>query len=283
MDLMQRTENEMECIETKGIRMPRLGFGTFRMPGGDCRPVVESALSLGFRHIDTAEMYENEAAVGDAIAASGIARDELHVTTKAWHEHLKPDDLRRAFDTSLSKLKLDYVDLYLIHWPSRTMKLGATLDAMMKLLAEKRTYAIGVVNFTLPMLKEAVETIGAPIACNQIEYHVFLDQTPVLTYLRSKGIPLVAYAPLAQGRAADNAELQKIGAKHGASAAQVALAWLLDQPGVAAIPKAQRPTSQQSNLDALSIKLDDGDRRAIAALPKDQRYVTPPFAPAWDI
>jgi len=271
----------MDNIETKGIRLPRLGFGTFRMPGDGCRAVVESALSLGYRHIDTAEMYENEAAVGDAIAASGLARQELHITTKAWHEHLAPDDLRRAFDTSLAKLKLDFVDLYLIHWPSKTMDLGSTLDAMMRLLAEKRTRAIGVANFNLSLMRQAVDTIGAPIACNQIEYHVFLDQSPMLTYLRSKGIPLVAYAPLAQGRAADNAELNKIGIKHGATAVQIALAWLLDQPGVAAIPKAQRPASQQSNLDALGIKLDDDDRRAIAALPKDQRYVTPPFAPDW--
>lgn len=273
----------MESIETQGIHVPKLGFGTFRMPGDACRSAVESALSLGYRHIDTAEMYENEAAVGDAIAASRIVRHELHVTTKVWHEHLKPEDLRRAFDASLAKLKLDFVDLYLVHWPSKTMNLATTLDAMMKLLAEKRTRAIGVANFTLPLLKEAIEVIGAPIACNQIEYHVFLDQTPVLTYLRSKGIPLVAYAPLAQGRAAENAVLQTIGARYGVSAAQIALAWLLDQPGVSAIPKAQRLTSQQSNLDALNVKLDDEDRRAIAALPKDQRYVNPPFAPMWDV
>ncbi|RTL61468.1 MAG: aldo/keto reductase [Pseudonocardiaceae bacterium] len=273
----------MESIETQGIRIPRLGLGTFRMPAQDCRTAVESALSLGYCHLDTAEMYENEAAVGDAIAASGIARKKLHVTTKVWHEHLKPDALRRAFDTSLSKLKLDFVDLYLLHWPSRDMNIGATLNAMMKLREEKLVRAVGVANFNLHLLKEAVETVDIPIACNQIEYHVFLDQTPMLQYLRSKAIPLVAYAPLAQGRAAEHAALKAIGTKHNATAAQIALAWLLDQHGVAAIPKAQRATSQQSNLEASNIKLDDDDHRAIAALPKDQRYVNPPFAPTWDV
>jgi 2,5-diketo-D-gluconate reductase B len=273
----------MDNIETQGIQLPRLGFGTFRMKGEVCQPAVESALALGYRHIDTAEMYDNEAEVGAAIAASGITRSDLHVTTKVWHEHLAPDVIRKAFDTSLGKLELDYIDLYLIHWPAKGMNLSAALETLMRLRDEKRVRAIGVANFTIALLKQAVETVGAPIACNQIEYHVFLAQTPMLAYLRCKDIPLVAYAPMAQGRAADDPQLRAIGKKHGVTAAQVALAWLLDQAGVAAIPKAQRPVSQQANLDALSIKLDDGDRQVIAKLPKDQRYVNPPFAPVWDI
>jgi 2,5-diketo-D-gluconate reductase B len=135
----------------------------------------------------------------------------------------------------------------------------------------------------LPLLKRVVEEIGAPIACNQVEYHVLLEQTKVLAYLRSKSIPLVAYCPLAQGKITDNEVLQKIGARHNASAAQVALKWLLDQDGVAAIPKASRQESQQANLDALKVNLDDADRAAIAALPKNQRLVNPAaFAPDWD-
>lgn len=172
------------------------------MPGGGCQPVVESALELGYRHIDTAEMYQNEEAVGAAIAASGLARKQLHLTTKVWHENLAPESLRRALDASLGKLGVDYVDLYTVHWPSRDMDLGAVL--------------------------------------------------------------------------------QGIGVKHGATAAQVALAWLLEQDGVAVIPKAQRRESQKSNLDATTVKLDDDDRHAIAVLPKDHRFVTPPFAPDWD-
>jgi 2,5-diketo-D-gluconate reductase B len=272
----------MEVLQTQGISLPRLGLGTFRMQGDVCRAAVESALGLGYRHIDTAEMYGNEDAIGPAIAASGVARKDLHVTTKVWNENLAPDAIRKAFDTSLNKLKLDHVDLYLVHWPKSGMNLPAMFETLMKLKQEGRTRAIGVANFNLALLKTVVEEIKAPIACNQIEYHAMLDQTPVLKYLRAKSIPLVAYCPLAQGRAASDETLMAIGRKHGASAAQVALKWLLDQDGVAAIPKASRAESQKANLDALNVGLDDEDRQAIAGLPKDKRFVNPGFAPAWD-
>jgi 2,5-diketo-D-gluconate reductase B len=272
----------MENIQTQGINLPRLGLGTFRMQGDVCRKAVESALGLGYRHIDTAEMYGNEDAIGPAIAASGVARKDLHVTTKVWNENLAPDAIRRAFETSLKKLRLDHIDLYLVHWPAKSMNLPAMFDTLMKLQQEGRTRAIGVANFNIALLKTVVEEIKAPIACNQIEYHIMLDQTPIRNYLAAKSIPLVAYCPLAQGRAASDETLMAIGRKHGATAAQVALNWLLDQDGVAAIPKASRAESQQANLDALKVTLDDADRKAIAALPKNQRFVNPGFAPIWD-
>lgn len=272
----------METIKTQGIAMPKLGLGTFRMEGDVCRAAVESALSLGYRHIDTAEMYGNEEAIGAAIAASRVPRGELHVTTKVWYENLSPDAIRRAFDASLKKLRLDHVDLYLVHWPSRSMKLPAVLETMLKLQEEGRTRAIGVANFTTALLKIAVEEVRAPIACNQVEYHVMLDQSKLKKYLAAHRIPLVAYCPLAQGRVASDERLAKIGRKHNASAAQVALKWLLDQDGVAAIPKASRAESQKANLDALKVSLDDEDRKAIAALPKDTRCVNPGFGPDWD-
>jgi 2,5-diketo-D-gluconate reductase B len=272
----------MENIQTQGINLPRLGLGTFRMQGDVCRKAVESALGLGYRHIDTAEMYGNEDAIGPAIAASGVARKDLHVTTKVWNENLAPDAIRRAFETSLKKLRLDHIDLYLVHWPAKSMNLPAMFETLMKLQQEGRTRAIGVANFNIALLKTVVEEIKAPIACNQIEYHIMLDQTPIRKYLAAKSIPLVAYCPLAQGRAASDETLMAIGRKHGATAAQVALKWLLDQDGVAAIPKASRAESQQANLNALKVTLDDADRKAIAALPKNQRFVNPGFAPAWD-
>src|ERR1700686_4252466 len=272
----------MEVLQTQGISLPRLGLGTYRMQGDVCRAAVESALALGYRHIDTAEMYANEDAIGAAIAASGVPRGDLHVTTKVWNENLPPEAMRRAFDASLKKLRLDQVDLYLVHWPSKPMNLPAMFETLMKLKGEGRTRAIGVANFNIALLKTVVEEIKVPIACNQVEYHVMLDQTRLRKYLRSKAIPLVAYCPLAQGRAASDETLAAIGRKHGASAAQVALKWLLDQDGVAAIPKASRAESQRANLDALHVGLDDEDMKAIAALPKDKRCVNPGFAPAWD-
>jgi 2,5-diketo-D-gluconate reductase B len=272
----------MENLQTQGISMPRLGLGTFRMQGDTCRVAVESALAIGYRHIDTAEMYGNEEPIGAAIAAAGVARKDLHVTTKVWNENLAPDAIRRAFDASLRKLRLDQVDLYLVHWPAGNMNLPAMFETLLGLRQEGRARAIGVANFNIALLKTVVEEIKAPIACNQVEYHVMLDQTRLRKYLAAKAIPLVAYCPLAQGRAASNETLAAIGRKHGVSAAQVALKWLIDQDGVAAIPKASRAESQRANLDALNIGLDDEDRQAIAALPKDRRCVNPGFAPLWD-
>jgi 2,5-diketo-D-gluconate reductase B len=272
----------MENLKTQGINLPKLGLGTFRMQGDVCRAAVESALGLGYRHLDTAEMYANEEAVGAALAASTVARKDLHITTKVWNENLAPDAIRRAFDTSLKKLRLDQIDLYLVHWPAPRMNLPAMFETLMKLKEEGRTRAIGVANFNIALLKTVVEEIKAPIACNQVEYHVMLDQTPLRKYLAANSIPLVAYCPLVQGRVASDETLAAIGRKHNASAAQVALKWLLDQDDVAAIPKASRAESQQANLDALKVTLDDADRKAIAALPKNKRCVNPGFAPAWD-
>ena len=272
----------MKSFDTQGISLPQLGLGTWQMEGDACRDAVARAIKLGYRHIDTAEMYGNEEGVGAGIKASGIARDQLHVTTKVWHEHLAPDAIRRAFDASLKRLKLDHVDLYLVHWPAKDMNLPAMFETLMKLKQEGLTRAIGVANFNVALMKTVVEEIGAPIACNQVEYHAFLDQSKLLGYLRSKSIPLVAYCPVARGEADNNAVMLKIGAKHNVSATQVALKWLLDQDGVGAIPKAARLENQQANLDALKIELDDADRAAIATLPKDRRLVNPEFAPAWD-
>ena len=272
----------MHTLSTQGIALPKLGLGTFKLTGADGQAAVESALAMGYRHIDTAEMYGNEEPVGAGIAASGVARGDLHVTTKAWHDHLAPDALRRALDGSLGRLKLDHVDLYLVHWPAPGMDLAAALSTLVRLKEEGLIRALGVANFTLPLLRQAIEEIGAPIACNQVEYHVYLDQSGLLDYLRPRSVPLVAYCPVAQGRVADDPVLARIGAKHGASPAQVALKWLLDQDGVSAIPKSQRPAGQRANLDAWKVTLDDDDRRAIAGLRKDQRLVNPSFAPRWD-
>jgi 2,5-diketo-D-gluconate reductase B len=264
------------------MRMPKLGLGTYRLTGSDCVSAVAGALERGYRHLDTAEMYGNEDAVGDALAATGVARADIHVTTKVWWQNLAPADMRRALETSLGRLRTPYVDLYMIHWPSASMDLGASLAQMVRFQEEGLIRAIGVCNFPTALLREAVEVIGAPIAAHQFEYHVLIGQQKLVAYTRSLGLAVVAYCPLAQGRLADHPALAAVAAKHGATAAQVALKWLLDQDGVAAIPKAGRAESQLANLASLDLRLDDADRVVIAALPKDQRFVNPGFAPAWD-
>ena len=265
-----------------GHSIPQVGLGVWQTPADATASVVKAAIEAGYRHIDTASGYDNEEGVGEGIRSSGLDRKDIFVTTKLRNTDQGYDNTLRAFDGSLKKLGMDYVDLYLVHWPSKSANWGAVFETLMKLKEEGRTRAIGVANFTTALLKIAVEDIKAPIACNQIEYHAMLDQTKVLAYLNARSIPLVAYCPLAQGRIASDPVLAEIGARHNASAAQVALKWLLDQNGVAAIPKASRRESQQANLDALKIKLDDADRKTIAALPKDKRCVNPGFGPAWD-
>ena len=264
------------------MNLPKLGLGTWRMKGEDCTKSVLGALDRGYRHIDTAQMYGNEDAVGEALATTSIPRGDIILTTKVWWENLAPQAMQRAMDDSLKQLRQSYVDLYLIHWPAPNMDLPAALGQLVKFQEQGLAKNIGVANFNIALLKQAVEDIQAPLVCNQFEYHVLLDQKKLVAYTRSKGLYATAYCPLAQGRLADHPELTAIAQKHNASAAQVALKWLFDQDGVLAIPKAGRPESQQANLDAQKLTLDDADRAIIAALPKTSRFVSPGFAPAWD-
>src|ERR1700722_15443335 len=261
---------------------PKLGLGTFRMTGAVCQAAVESALALGYRHIDTGQMYGNEDAVGAAITASDIPREAIFLTGKVCHALATPHEARVSLEESLVRLRTDYLDLCLLHWPRDGLDIPAILEMLMRAQDSGKARRIGVANFPLPLLRLAVEEVKAPIFCDQGEYHVLLDQTPILTWLRARGMMLVAHVPLAQGRLAEHPALAAIAARHGATPAQVALKWLLDQDGVAAIPKASRVITQRENLAALDLALDDADRAIMAALPKDQRFVTPPFAPRWD-
>lgn len=260
---------------------PKLGLGTYQL-GAACQAAVESALAMGYRHIDTGQMYGNEDAVGAGIAASGIPRAEIFLTGKVCHALATPDEARVSLDESLARLRTEYLDLCLVHWPRAGLDIPGVLEMLTRAQESGKTRSIGVANFPLYLLRLAVEQVGAPIVCDQVEYHVLLDQTPVLSYLRAHDMMLVAHVPLARGRLIEHPTLKAIAARHGATAAQVALKWLLDQDGVAAIPRAGRVASQRENLAALDVTLDDEDRAVIASLPKDQRVVNPPFAPKWD-
>lgn len=264
------------------LRLPRLGLGTWPMTGDGCRRSVLSALALGYRHIDTAERYENEDAIGAALSETDVPRADVHVTSKVWWDHLEPAAMRDAMARSLEALRTDYVDLYLIHWPNPDCDVAAALDALAGLQEAGLARAVGVANFPLALLREAVELHRAPLACLQVEYHAMLGQRALLDYARAHDIALTAYSPLGRGLVAQSPVVAAIAAAHDATAEQVALAWLIGQDGVAAVPKAAGPDNQRANLRALELRLTAAERAAIDALPKDRRVVSPDFAPEWD-
>lgn len=265
-----------------GLNMPKLGLGTWPMLGEECTDAVVQALELGYRHVDTATGYNNEAAVGKALEQSATPREQIHVTSKVWWDKLQPADMRQSFEQTLTSLRSDYVDLFLIHWPGKDWDLARTIETLVSFKEDGRARNIGVANFPLPLLRKVVEELGAPLSAIQVEYHVSLNQSALLAYAQQHDMALTAYSPILRNKVSDIPALQQIAAKHGVLPTQVALKWLLDQPNVAAIPKAASRANQQSNLDSLKVQLDDEDRALIAALPKDQRLVNPDFAPKWD-
>jgi len=262
--------------------MPKLGLGTWPMLGDECTRAVEQALELGYRHIDTAAAYNNEDAVGQALANTPTPREQIHVTTKVWWDQLQPDAMRHSMQRSLKALRSDYVDLFMIHWPSTDWDLPRTLDTLASFKEQGLARNIGVANFPLPLLRTVVEEYGIPLSAIQVEYHVLLGQNALLDYARQHDMALTAYTPLARNKVSDTAQIQQIAKKHGVLPTQVALKWLLDQPNVAAIPKASSKTNQLANLASLQVELDDDDRALIAALSKRERQVSPDFAPVWD-
>lgn len=272
----------MNTVDLQGYPMPVLGLGTWQLTGSACERAVHTAIEIGYRHIDTAEMYGNESEIGRALAAAKVAREDLFITTKVWTNHLRARDVGPTVEGSLHKLRTDYVDLLLIHWPNPSVPVGETLGAMQKLQAAGKTRAIGVSNFPVALMREAVETQRMPVACNQVEYHVRLDQQPVLDYARRHRIAVVAYCPLGRGRLVDHPALTRIGRKHGKSAAQVALRWLIEQPGVAAIPKSASERNLRANFAIFDFALDAEDQAAIAGLRAKERIVDMGIGPPWD-
>jgi 2,5-diketo-D-gluconate reductase B len=269
-------------VNAQGLNMPKLGLGTWPMLGEACTRAVEQALALGYRHIDTAAAYNNEDAVGQALVNSHTPREQIHVTSKVWWDQLQPDAMRYSMDRSLKALHSDYIDLFMIHWPSTDWDLPRTIETLVSFKEQGLARNIGVANFPLPLLRKVVEELGAPLSAIQVEYHVLLGQNALLDYARRHDLALTAYSPLARNKVSDIPVIQQIAVKHGVLPTQVALKWLLDQPNVAAIPKASSEANQLANLAAFTVNLDDQDRALIAGLSKRERQVSPDFAPVWD-
>src|ERR1700759_2946703 len=219
----------MQLVEANGAQIPAIGLGTWELRGRTCARIVEQALRLGYRHLDTAQVYENEREVGEGLRASGVKRDDVFVTTKVWTTHFAPPELERSTKESLSKLHLSEVDLLLLHWPNPRVPLSETLEALARVKPLGLARHIGISNFTVALIEEAVAACPEPLACDQVEFHPYLDQTKVREACAKHGMALVAYSPVAKGRIKSDQTLVPIGQVHGKTAAQVCLRWLVQQ------------------------------------------------------
>ena len=277
---MTTIDASLRALEIQGSTVPKLGFGTWEILGRDCEEAVSDALEIGYRHLDTAQAYDNEAEVGKALAASDIPRAELWLTTKLWRSEFAPDKVRASTEGSLERLQVNCVDLLLLHWPNDEVPLEETLDALAQLRDEGLIRHFGVSNFPAYMLRDALKI--APIFADQVEFHPFLGQDDLLALAVEKDFMVTAYSPLARGKVPGDETLAGIGARHGKTAGQVALRWLLDKPNVATIPKASSHERRLENFEVFDFELSDDDRAQIDALPKDGRILDPGFAPAWE-
>lgn len=264
----------------QGIKVPSLGFGTYELRDEVCQEAVRTAIETGYRHIDTARAYENEQSVGAGLADSGILRDEIFLVSKIWFDDLRYDAVVREVEQSLRDLQTDYLDLVLVHWPNADIPLEQTFAALDRLQEGEIIRRFGVSNFTPELLVKALET--GPVFCNQVECHPLLRQERLRNMAIEHDLLLTAYSPLAQGDVHNNEVLAAIGKKHGATAEQVALRWLLDLDHVAAIPRSRNREHIRDNFRATELTLDEDDYRRIDELPDTIRKVDPDFAPAWE-
>jgi len=259
--------------------MPALGIGTWQNTDPEeCANAVATALEMGYRHVDTAQAYDNEAAVGEGLARAAVPRDDVFLATKVWIDQLGGDDVVASTEESLERLGVDYLDLLYIHWPAGAYDPADTLAAFDDLYDEGLIERIGVSNFEPEGVTEAVETADAPIFANQIECHPLLPQDELRTHCADHGVDVVAYSPLARGRVFDVPEISDVADKHGVSEAQVSLAWLREK-GVTAIPKATSETHIRDNWASRVLDLDDEDVSKIDGIDRTERQVDPDFAP----
>ena len=268
-------------IDVKGGKIPIVGLGTWSLRGRDCARLTEQAIRIGYRHVDSAQMYDNEREVGEGVRASGL-RSEVMVTTKVQPTFLAPHDLERSVKESLAKLRLDVIDLLLIHWPNPRVPLVETLGAMAKMKREGYTRQIGVSNFTVALLEEATRVSPEPLICNQVECHPFLNQDKVIEACREHGMAVVAYSPIARGGAKGNELLESIGKAHKKTGVQVGLRWLIQQ-GIVVIPRTSRIERLEENFALFDFTLSDSEMRQIAGLARrGGRIVDWTWSPHWD-
>ncbi|MGY3858463.1 2,5-didehydrogluconate reductase DkgB [Aeromonas intestinalis] len=266
------------------MKMPAMGLGTFRLKGEPLIATLNTGLELGYRHIDTAQIYGNEAEVGQVLASTNVPRQDIYLTTKVWTSEFGPGKVIPSLKTSLEKLRTDYLDLALIHWPSPKdeVPMAVYLEQLAEAKAQGLTREIGVSNFTVAQLKEAVAILGpGAITHQQVEIHPLLQNRKVVAFCQEQGIALTAYMPLAYGKVLTEPLLLEIGKRHGVSAAQVSLAWLLAQ-GMTVIPSSTKRENQAANLAALEVTLTRDEMAQIATLERGERCANPDFAPAWD-
>ncbi|NUB92333.1 aldo/keto reductase [Haloterrigena sp. SYSU A558-1] len=259
--------------------MPMLGFGTWQHDDPDrCVESVRTALEAGYRHIDTAQAYDNEAAVGEGIAAADVDREDVFLATKVWRDNLAHDDVLETARESIDRLGVDYLDLLYIHWPTGEYDPEGTLSALSELYDEGLIENVGISNFLPEQVREAVDVCDAPILANQVELHPLLPQPDLREACENAGVEVVAYSPIARGEIFDQPEVQDVAEKHGVSEAQVSLAWLREK-GVTAIPKATGEEHIRDNWESLTLELDREDIDKIDSIDETQRQVDPSFAP----
>jgi len=282
--MAQVGENPVPAVEANGARIPLVGLGTWELRGRTCARVVEQALRLGYRHLDTAEMYDNEREVGEGLRASGVKRGEVFVTTKIWPTHFAPRELERAARDCLVRLRLSEVDLLLLHWPNPRIPLAEALGALVKVKRDGLARHIGVSNFTVALIEQAVAAAGEPLVCNQVECHPYLDQSKVAAACKRHGMAVVAYSPIARGSAKNDQVLAAIGARHGKSAAQVSLRFLVQQ-NIVVIPRTSKVERLSENAAIFDFSLSDKEMAEITALAHPRgRVVDWAFSgrPEWD-
>jgi diketogulonate reductase-like aldo/keto reductase len=275
------SSQEHLASEAKG--MPVLGLGTWQNKDLDqCADSVQSALEMGYRHVDTAQIYRNEKGVGGGVAAADVDREDVFLATKVWIDQLGPANVHRSTQESLDKLETDYLDLLYVHWPAEAYQADETLTAFGDLRAEGKIDHIGVSNFEPHHMDEAAEVLGEYPFANQVEIHPLLQQAELRAHAEEHDYELVAYSPLARGKVFDVPEITDIAESHGVSAAQVSLAWLREK-GITTIPKATGLDHIEDNLDSLSLDLHVDEIATIDNLEQTDRRVHPDFAPdAWD-